>query len=507
VRARRSLPVLNAESIELITTRKHPDLPQIEEDLVQAARRGELKGVVIKPPRYSASTIQNYSDCARKYYWPTLAGLEDPPSGAQALGTELHKYAEDYLKSGKLPKATTKAARLFLRGLKVLPQPMTPGMRVEENFEVKFDGVPVLVTGQVDLSIDPLTKDAKSFMLGDHKTARSLKWPKTKEWLQKNIQSNLYAKVRAEALRKLGFKDLKVVDKKWFYYYKDEEIVPEPLRVVQSLDEVEGYFQDEIKPLIIGMSRMVREAPRIGDVPAADKSVCEMYRGCAHRARCFGMGARSETMGTVAKTFTKGAIAARVQGAGSAINPPKAKILPKKAPPPPIEEEEEEETVEEETEEAAAEETEEETAEEEEAPEEEQQIKSPLERRAAQLKRTGGAKKGTVKGKPAGVAPGTNAEHDFWLFVGAMPTRGWEGETTDIEQLVGAAQADGAERNGKEHYRDGASYGLLEACFAKWLEENALTGAIVVSDPTTLAARDVIGLLRAHASIVIERKA
>lgn len=505
------------------------DYPTLERDLVELAREGQLKGLVVKPPRYSASTIQNFADCQRKYYWPTLAALTDPASPEQAFGTELHLHQENYLKTGKLPPPT-KAGELAKLGHHLLPRPMTEGMRVEENFSVRFPGVSVEVTGQIDLSIDPTEIDAKGFMLGDHKTAKSIRYPKTKEWLTENIQSNLYAKVRADFLRKMGFTSLSVVDKKWFYYFKTEKRV-DVLRVVQSLDDVEERFETYIQPLIVGMSDMVNEAPSINDVPRAPEEVCEMYRGCVHRARCFGMGAAgaqskfskatvaakitttatqkgSQEMGAVAGKFSKQSIAGKVQvGAGSAINPPKPKPMgpPKKmAPPPPLDESDDEEAFE--AAEEAAQEEEQVEEEEEAAPAPAPKAKPKAVAKKAPAEDDDEAPSPRKPGRASPVTPGANPQHDFWLFVGCGPTRGFDGAPVDIEQLLGAAQADGASRNGKDHYREGSSYGLLEACFAKWLEENPLVGLVVVSDATTLAARDVIGLLRAHATTVIDAR-
>ena len=101
-------------------------------------------------------------------------------------------------------------------------------------------------------------------------------------------------------------------------------------------------------------------------------------------------------------------------------------------------------------------------------------------------------------------APGFNSGHDFWLFVNCGPVKGVPGEVTLAETLVGAAQALAATRLGTGHYREGKdSYGVLETTFAQWMEENAIVGYVRI-DPATIISRDIIGLLRAHATIVIQ---
>ncbi len=207
-------------------------------------------------------------------------------------------------------------------------------------------------------------------------------------------------------------------------------------------------------------------------------------------------------MGVLAGGFTKSNIAnkaAAIRGAGTAVKPPK----PRAVPPP---QEEEEQVQEEQQEEEQAEEqtpppkaAKKQAAVKKSAPvqedQEEQQVQEEQEAPAPRATRKGASR----------TSPGFNSKHDFWLFVGCMPAKGFEADLVAIEEIVGTAQANAAKSLGADHYRQGNSYGVLEAAFATWMEENAVQGAVFVADPTTLAARDVIGLLRAHASVVIGR--
>ncbi|MCC6811361.1 MAG: PD-(D/E)XK nuclease family protein, partial [Deltaproteobacteria bacterium] len=103
-----------------------------EKDLVVLARAGQLKGVVKKPPRISATTIQNFADCERRFYWAALAGLDTPPSESMKFGTKLHVHQERWLKHGT-PQGDDAPGKLASLGAMLLPRPKAPGLAVEES--------------------------------------------------------------------------------------------------------------------------------------------------------------------------------------------------------------------------------------------------------------------------------------------------------------------------------------------------------------------------------------
>lgn len=504
---------IDAADIAALAAGKHTNQMELERTLVQLAREGELKGVVTKAPRYSATTIQWHADCQRKFFWPTIAGLEDPPSEQQKFGTTLHAYQEKYLLTGELPPRHSPEGILASIGLPLLPKPLAPGLYVEQPFEVKFEDVPVIITGTRDFGVDPTDEelDAKGFMLGDHKTKKNKKYPMSKEWLEKNIQANLYAYTKWAELHARGFTQLRVVSKNWIYYYKEER-EGFKLRTVQALDEVAEQFETVIKPNVINMAAIAQAAPKLSDIPLpTDRSVCDQYGGCKHRARCFGFGNKSESnMGVLANKYSQSNIAAQAAparaaatGAGAAINPPPAP----KVPPRSLAQVQEAQDMADVPADVAAE-----VAEQEAAP----PVAKKGRRTKAQIAADNAAAAAEQPAEQSEVeeartpsmsrtTPGANPAHDFWLFVGCRPAKGFDATTVYAEEIVGSAQAQAANRLGTQHYREGTgNYGVLEACFADWLEANPLAGAIIV-DPASIVARDIIGLLRAHAAVVIER--
>lgn len=499
--------VIDAKLVEELALGQHP---AIEQDLVWMARRGELAGVVVKPPRYSATSIQWHADCERKFYWPTIAGLDSPPTESMRFGTKLHLHQERWLKHGT-PQGDDVAGKLAALGAIMLPKPFTPGLQVEQPFELDpaRTGLPVTITGTADFVIAPHDSEgrpdhsARHFVLGDHKTMKSRRYfhEKTKAWLSKNIQSNVYAYAKWIAMFEAGWRELRVVDKRWFYYFREDKQV-ELLKQPDTLEHVRECFETDVKPRVLAMAEMVSAAPRVTDVPA-NESACDAYGGCPHRARCFGFGQGSKVMGVLAGNFSKGAIAAKAAGtqppppkgaktAPTAVNPPAPRPFTPKAAPP----------------QDAVEDMEQEGEQQEQQQEEEAAPPPKAKKPKGATKKVAEVAAQTEKAfAPKGQAlttPGLNPGHEYWLFVGCAPAKGWTAPTTLIEEIIGAAQSRAGEGTHSGHYREG--YGLLEAAFASWMEENALEGAIVL-DPNSMVGRDLVSLLRSHASCVIERRA
>jgi len=48
--------------------------------------------------RLSASQIQTFTECQRKWAWRVLDGVEEPPNKAAELGGQVHAELEKYLR-------------------------------------------------------------------------------------------------------------------------------------------------------------------------------------------------------------------------------------------------------------------------------------------------------------------------------------------------------------------------------------------------------------------------
>src|SRR5579859_5849689 len=62
----------------------------------------------------SASQIETFEDCPRRWYLDKVLGLAMPPSAAQARGVAIHKELEDWYEDGTPVSDTVKPALAYL---------------------------------------------------------------------------------------------------------------------------------------------------------------------------------------------------------------------------------------------------------------------------------------------------------------------------------------------------------------------------------------------------------
>lgn len=491
--------------------------------LEEAAREHATKLFGPKPPRYSATTISNVKKareggegCQRKYWWAYVVGLEEPASKAQQFGTRGHAYQERYLKHGEVPDSRTREGVVAQSGLAHLPAPGTPGLRVEESFELRFelDGRELAITGTKDFYVAPTDPVQRVMLLGDHKFVKDLKWAMSEAQLADDVQANLYSYDNFLRYRP-DFPRLDLMANRWIYYQKEGPRASVPTNVVRTFADVAEYFDGKIVPALRDMRAMVEEKPRLQDVPY-NEGMCTAFGGCAHRSRCNLKG--RPPMGILSKNSpapprpqqsappppqqpaeatqaqssapTRASILDRARelasrrGQATDINPPPPPELPPRDGA-------------DEPAQAAPQTT---------PPAGAEEVKARGRKKVAEVAaEVDKAFAQQPAGSPRGgslAAPGHNPGHDFWLLVGAHASKGGP-PVVEVEQIVGAAASRLAAEHAVEHYRQ-LPYAALERGFAKWLEENALTGVVRAGFPLSPAARDVVGLLRAHASVVLE---
>lgn len=273
---------------------------------------------------FSATQVETYLLCPRKWAWYKVAGIVQPPSPSLALGSAVHAQLEGWLRDGKPLDLLSEAGQIAMAGLHHLPAPGTPGLVVEQAYQLVIGGHHF--RGAKDWQL----LDRRPPVVGDHKTTKDYRWVKTVEELRTNIQAALYA---ADSMLRTQYP---VCDLQWTYFKTSggrgsqvvhlrvtaEEIVPTIDRVIKACDE---------------MSLILRAGVRAEEVPI-NPEACEAFGGCPYQSICNltpeqrfrAMMNQQATSDFLAKLQERNPSRGAPAGA---INPPEAALAPA-APPP-----------------------------------------------------------------------------------------------------------------------------------------------------------------------------
>lgn len=136
--------------------------------------------------RWSASQVDTYNTCNRKWWFNKILGIETPPHPSAVIGTEVHAQLEAYLEE----KATADSLGPIARtALPFAPKPGT--VYIEQSIEelgLVAGGLPAL--GYIDV-LD-LTGDIPQVL--DWKTTSNFRYAKTEDELLRNVQMSVYAR-------------------------------------------------------------------------------------------------------------------------------------------------------------------------------------------------------------------------------------------------------------------------------------------------------------------------
>jgi hypothetical protein len=147
------------------------------------------------PLRLSASAVETFKDCKRKWAYAYILRMEQPRSPAAEIGNKVHDVLENYLKTGEKPEEeNNRYWRIAEPGLQFLPEVESTGVTgswcVEEW--VKCQCGPLPFVGKVDLYN---LEDFDNIQIDDHKTTGdgSWRWAKSPKQLAEHVQPNAYA--------------------------------------------------------------------------------------------------------------------------------------------------------------------------------------------------------------------------------------------------------------------------------------------------------------------------
>jgi PD-(D/E)XK nuclease superfamily len=218
--------------------------------------------------RLSASQVQTYEDCPRKWSWQYVAKIVAPPNAAAELGGRVHSELEKYLNGGEID-FTTEAGYIAASGLEHLPKPGTVGMLVEEEFHFWGPSERHSYLGYKDVEVPGI--------VFDHKTTSDLRWQKTVDDLRADIQATLYA---ADYFRRHS--DETEVELRWVYYQtKNARKSAVTVLRVHRTDVWNRFLH--IEQIANEMEEAATKQPL--ELPP-NINHCSAYGGCPHQGRC-----------------------------------------------------------------------------------------------------------------------------------------------------------------------------------------------------------------------------
>lgn len=255
------------------------------------ARAGEI----VKPPpvpgaltwalynelHTSASRIESFRLCKRKWAFQALDGLDGAQNPYAELGEVVHKLREDYLLYGKWPSRYTREGKIALAGLDKIPPPRS--VEVERKFEFLLGRI--RFRGRIDFLAwnNGYRASWGSLgipLIGDHKTTSKEEYIKKPEQLVGgDPQGAIYG---AYALSTTG---APFVDLHWSYMIKETRPREKQVRVRASRSQIEESFgrvvNDAQEMLTLVQIQGIRAADLEPNVRA-----CEAFGGCPYKSVC-----------------------------------------------------------------------------------------------------------------------------------------------------------------------------------------------------------------------------
>lgn len=223
----------------------------------------------------SASSIELYRSCPRKWYYTYLLGRRGKATEAMLRGTKVHELLEEYLLNGTVPSGRSQVVKIATPGIELLPTRKPNTQHIEAPLtDFVIPNLPVPFKGFIDL-LD-LTDGVHIL---DHKTTSNLaKWTKTEDELAVNTQLIIYARHVLE-----HYPDATEARLTHVYYQTKTPYAAKRVSVVVTREDVYSRFND----ILDTVREMLDAATNSIDSTAKESGFCYAYgKRCDHYNEC-----------------------------------------------------------------------------------------------------------------------------------------------------------------------------------------------------------------------------
>lgn len=152
----------------------------------------------------SATEIDIFDTCQRKWAYQYLDGIKPLPSQAAKLGSTVHAVLQKYITENAIDLNTVEG-KISEPGLKYIPKDISKTNVERPIFFTHGDNI---FHGYIDFYEQI---GSQKWLIGDHKTCSSFSTALTPDQLKTNIQANIYAQW---AFKELGAESVKL---NWIY--------------------------------------------------------------------------------------------------------------------------------------------------------------------------------------------------------------------------------------------------------------------------------------------------
>lgn len=223
--------------------------------------------------RWSASQVDTFRSCKRKWYYTKVVDRDLPQTSSEPAekGGRMHAWLANFFEPQKHEKPldiSEDETNRCRKALHVLPC-ITAGAQAEADVELYIGENKGI--GFIDLLMP-------SHII-DYKTTKNFRYAKEEETLRRDAQVLSYGKWLLEQ-----YPECQGVRFTWLYIATTGAMDEKPVDFTMTRKEIEDGFQVHVVPHVIEMDVL-----QSADVAAVEQNenACDDYGGCPFRKRCW----------------------------------------------------------------------------------------------------------------------------------------------------------------------------------------------------------------------------